>query len=123
MKLTSEKVREVYLSCQLQAEAEGKGTAVEGITGSFVLDTAGYETTIEALLAQLPSEFKQSGGGGGWSFLEACRDMNGNHWAGLHSIMEMLFVLGIAAGKAKWVFPRAMWGVLPGGMPYAVVLG
>jgi hypothetical protein len=99
MKLTSKKVREVYLSCALQAEAEGKGPLVEGITGTFVL-------------AQLPSEFKQSGSG----------DSNGDQWTGAHVIIEMLIVMDIAAGKAKWLFPRAMWGVLPGGIPYAVVL-
>ena len=58
--------------------------------------------------------------GGGWSFLQACVDKNGNHW-GEHSNMEELFCLGIAIGKVESLLPRDMWKVLPGGVPYYVI--
>ena len=79
-----------------------------------------HKAEIEAMLDELPDEFKKSGGGG-WSFLNACNDKHGNQWTGLHQRMEQLFQLGIGIGKAQYQMPREIWSVLPGGMPYLVV--
>jgi hypothetical protein len=123
-KLTSDAVRAVALECLLtEGEPSDWMIEVEGIVRKFgfhrgrIVDKAG---AIGELLAELPTEF-MSTGGGGWSFLNACMDKNGVQW-GEHQDMEMLFCLGIAAGKAKWQLSRDMWEVLPGGMPYVVVV-
>ena len=76
---------------------------------------------IRALLRELPDGFQQERGGG-TSFLNACDDRHGRQWTGLHRTMELLFALGAASGVAKCLMPREMWGMLPGGMPYFVVL-
>jgi len=36
-------------------------------------------------------------------------------------LLMMIFCLGIAAGKASYVFPREAWSALPGGVPYVVL--
>lgn len=82
---------------------------------------AEHAERISEMLHALPSAFQQSGGGG-MSFLNACDDSDGEQWTGLHQTMGNLFDLGVAAGKCKLVLPREMWAVLPGGMPYYVVL-
>jgi hypothetical protein len=75
---------------------------------------------IGQMLAELPDQFHHDKGGG-WSFLNACMDRQGNQWADQHRRMEDLFCLGIAAGKADWLLPREAWGELTGGMPWVVV--
>ena len=123
-RLTSEAVTALTKEC-LFKEDEPRDGAVEvaGVISKFSFcpeRIAEKTAAITELLAELPDEFKQTGGGG-WSFLNACLDRDGKQW-GEHRDMEALFCLGIAAGKAKWQLPRDMWDVLPGGMPYVVVL-
>lgn len=76
---------------------------------------------IKSMLDELPDDFKESKGGGG-SFLSACMDKDGEQWTGLQAIVEELFLLGIAIGAVRLVLPRKMWGMLPGGMPYYVII-
>ena len=73
------------------------------------------------MLSNLPASFQKESGGG-MSFLKACEDSEGNQWTGLHKIMDQLFLLGQAAGLVKCLMPREVWGMLPGGVPYYVVL-
>lgn len=123
-KLTSEKVNSVFQDCLFR---EGEDTTSH-IKAEGVMKTVGFHPVrleshkleIVELLQELPEEFQETKGGG-WSFLNACLDKNGNQWTGLHSVMEELFLLGIAAGKVKFQLPRHMWAVLPGGMPYLVI--
>lgn len=115
MKLTAQNVERLFAECLRDA-----GEPTEGVMGSATLDTTGRESDIESMLAQLPAEF-QTTGGGGWSFLNACMDKGGGQWTGMHPTMDKLFMLGIAAGKARFLLPREMWGALPGGMPYVAV--
>lgn len=77
---------------------------------------------IRELLLELPSEFMKSGSGGGWSFLQACDDKNGNQWTGLHMVMAQLFGMGQAAGLVESLLPKELWEIAPGGMPYYVVI-
>jgi hypothetical protein len=72
------------------------------------------------MLLQLPDSF-QKDSGGGYSFLEACNNKDGNQWTGLHLRMEQLFSLGIATEQVSYCLPRENWSILPGGMPYLVV--
>lgn len=119
-KLTPEAVEDLMRECL----SPGDGKQVTGISRTFTFDEtkiAENADLISELLHELPEEFMMSGGGG-WSFLNACNDKHGRQWTGFHAVMEALFCLGIAASKAKWLLPRDMWSVLPGGMPYVGVL-
>lgn len=124
-KLTSQKVESIFLNSLFK---EGEDTSnyvkAEGITLSVGFNPErldSYKPEIEAMLGELPEEFMESKGAG-WSFLNACNDRNGNQWSGQHQTMEQLVLLGIAIGKVRFQLPKEMWKVLPGGMPYFVVL-
>lgn len=79
-----------------------------------------HREEVEAMLAQLPSEFQRSGGGG-MSLLNGCVDKDGNQWTGFQQNVGHLFALGMALGKVGFVLPREMWSTLPGGVPYYVI--
>lgn len=96
---------------------------VEGILAKYGFNPVRLEAhraAVAGWLAELPTEFRRTGGGG-WSFLNACLDRNGDQWTGLQLRMEQLFAMGIGLKLAAWQLPRDLWGVLPGGMPYAVI--
>lgn len=118
--LNPQRVSEIFGECH-----HGSTVQVEGIGGPtwFNADCLqAHKAEIEAMLDELPDEFKESSGGGS-SFLNACQDKHGNLWTGLHAIVEQLFLLGMGIGKVKPLFPREMWTYLPGGMPYYVITG
>jgi hypothetical protein len=124
MKLTPQAVDALLESCRAQEGDTDDAVKVEGIVRQLPFNparVAEHATQIGELLAELPEQF-QLAKGGGWSFLNACEDRHGKLWTGQQQTMETLFCLGIAAGKAKWLMPRDMWDVLPGGMPYVVVM-
>jgi hypothetical protein len=81
---------------------------------------ADHGEQIAAMLLELPVEFRESGGGG-WSFLNACMDRHGTLWTGMHATMAKLFALGQGTGMVTCQFPREIWDVLPGGVPYYVI--
>jgi hypothetical protein len=74
------------------------------------------------MLAELPDPFHDADIGGGGSFLQACNRQDGVQWTTEHRVMEQLFLLGIATGFVICQLPRWVWPVLPGGMPYYVVI-
>jgi hypothetical protein len=126
-KLTAKNVRDVFMDCLYRDGEDTKDAVlVEGVVNKFGLCPArlrSHVTDIRELLQQLPVEF-QSGhqkGGGGWSFLNACVDKDGEQW-GEHENIEQLLVLGLATHQATILLPRNMWSLLPGGMPYFSVL-
>jgi hypothetical protein len=97
---------------------------VRGVLMDFAFNPKRLEENKDKIVEQLldlPSSFMQSEGGG-FSFLEACMDREGNQWTGLHKTMEALFALGQGVGRVTLPLPRGMWDVLPGGMPYFVVI-
>lgn len=123
-KISAKEVRALLLSCLFK---EGEDTTnyvpAEGILSRLGFHPERLEQArpqVVAWLNLLPDNFKEEGGGG-MSFLAACMDKNGVHW-GEHQSMEQLFLLGIGLGLVKCLLPRDMWQVLPGGMPYYVVL-
>ena len=122
--LTSWRVEDIYLHCKLRT-GEGPGVQVEGVTTLVGFHTGRleeYKAEIMAMLDELPDEFKESIGGGA-SFLKACHDRHGNQWTGLHRTMEFLFMLGLAIGAVRLVSThREDWVLLPGRMPYYVVV-
>ena len=124
MNLTSENVQHTFTSC-LFAEGENTSSAVmvEGIKSDFGFHPERLKENtdkIQSMLAELPKESHESEGGG-WSFLNACNNNQGIQWTDLHPVMEQLFCMGIAIGKAKYLMPREMWSIMPGQMPYLVV--
>lgn len=115
MGLNANEVDKLFRSCLSE-----NGETVEGIVHNYRLDVKGKEAEIWDMLKELPDEF-HSNKGGGWSFLNACMDRDGNQWADLHFTMEQLCCLGIASKQASWLFARYMWSSFPGGMPYVKV--
>ena len=96
---------------------------VEGIVNNFGFDPKGLErnkTAIIEMLNQLPNEFKEEGGGG-WSFLNACNNAEGQQWADEHRVMEQLFTMGLGIGKVTCPLPRELWSKFPGGTPYYMI--
>lgn len=122
--LDPQRVTNIFLDCLFKDGEETKDHVVaEGIVQTVGFHPGRLEdhrSEIEALLGELPDEFKASNGGG-WSFLNACMDRHGNQWTGLHQVMEQLVQLGIAIGKVEYQLPREAWSALPGGMPYFVI--
>lgn len=122
------RLHEVFTDCLFRADEllDGKPSVepvvVEAVMHNFGFHPARLEShraEIKDMLDGLPEPFMPDSGGG-WSFLQAAADRNGVQW-GEHVNMEQLFALGIGLGMAKWLLPRDMWGVLPGGMPYVSV--
>ena len=124
-RLTSRIVTSLFSECLIGHKEEDRAkTKIEGITMTVVFHTGRLNARrgdIIELLAELPADFQQSGGGR-MSFLNACLDKNGVRWTDLHLVMEKLFLLGMAIGKVTCLSPREKWSALPGGMPYYVVL-
>lgn len=122
--LSPEKVADIFGKCLFQEE-EDKTVYVkaEGIVvnvGFHPKRLEEYRPIIEAMLNELPEQFHEETGGG-WSFLQACQDKDGELWTGFHQIMEQLFLLGMAINKVRCLLPRDMWYIFPGGMPYYVI--
>lgn len=123
--LTAERVSKIFADCLFRDEElpPQEYVSAPGITtnvGFHPERIKGYKDEIVEMLAELPDEFQESGGGG-WSFLNACNDKHGDQWTGMHRTMEQLFQLGLAVGKVTCQLPRESWSALPGGMPYYVV--
>jgi hypothetical protein len=127
--LTAKAVSELFYDCLFtKEEAENVTPAteiirVEGITDQFGFHPGRLEShrdEVRALLAELPDNFQEDKGGG-WSFLQACMTKDGDQW-GEHIHIQELLTMAIGLNLAKWQFPRSMWKVLPGCMPYVVVL-
>ena len=124
MELTAQNVNNVFMDCLFKDGEDTSGyIEARGIVmnaGFHPERLESHKAEVAKMLAGLPSEFQKSGGGG-WTFLNACNDKNGNQWTGEHRTMEQLFLLGIALGIAEFQLPREVWGAFPGGMPYIVV--
>ena len=122
--INAERVEVIFRNCLFRdGEDTREHVKAEGImtnVGFHPVRLNGHKVEIEAMLGELPDDFKKSGGGG-MSFLNACNDKHGNQWTGLHVRMEQLFQLGIGIGKVEIPLPRAVWHALPGGMPYYII--
>ena len=123
-RLDPERVDAIFIDCMFRKDEDtSKHIKAEGITitvGFHPERLENHRVEIEAMLDELPKEFKESSGGG-WSFLNACDDKHGNQWTDRHQQMERPFQLGIGIGKVSSLLPREAWSSLPGGMPYYVI--
>lgn len=125
-----ELVNTVFLSCLFREEEVPLNGAlpentvlVEGIQCKFGFHhdrLFSHKEQVRSWLALLPHTFRKNEGGG-WSFLEACKQSDDTQWTGLHHRMNQLFTLGIGLGLAKWLAPKEMWSILPGGSPYVEI--
>ena len=119
--LTPKHVEAVFMACLFKEDENTNGHIVaEGIVRTVGFHPGRIEEhrqEIHDMLAELPDEFKVSGGGG-YSFLNACMNKHGNQWTDLHLIQEQLIQLGIAIGEVEYCLTRDMWSAFPGGMPY-----
>ena len=123
--INPERVNEIFMNCLFEDKEDvSNHIKVNGITSNvgFHHDRLeSHKTEIMAMLDKLSDHFKKSVGGG-MSFLNACNDKHGNQWTGVHQRMEQLFQLGIGINKVECQFPRELWKVLLGGMPYYVII-
>lgn len=128
-KTKAARVNEIVLDCLFRdAELEEgrpppNAIVVEGIVrrmgfhpGRLAQNTPKILELIKEIVAD-PFLVPENGGGGGWSFLNLCVDRAGEQW-GEHRDMEDFFLLAAACGLAGGCTPRALWGILPGGVPY-----
>jgi len=123
--IDASKLEEAFRDCLFKDEEITGGqppadaVLVEGIVNKFGFHPERLESHRQEIydwLKQLPHPFRETEGGG-WSFLKACDDAEGQQW-GEHRNMEQLFCLGMGLGLAKSQLPRDLWAALPGGMPY-----
>lgn len=127
MKLTAKNVDALMKHCLFEkGEDISRAVKADMIVSSYSFHPERLESRrgeIGEMLSQLSKDFFEQGEGAGkgMSFLRSCFDANDHQWADLHLTMEGLFALGVATGQAKFCFPRSMWSVLPGGMPYLSV--
>lgn len=125
MTIDPQKLHDIMLASLFKEDEDTSNMVeAEGIVHKFGFHPERLEShrdEIVQMLMELPSEFMESQGGG-WSFLQACIDKDGNQWASLHATIEELICLGLAIGRVKLLLSRSMWAVLPVGMPYYVVV-
>ena len=116
----SEVVSKAFMECLFKkGEDTSNYVKVEGIMNNFGLHPQRLEERRElviALLAELPAEFKE-----GYTFLNICTNKNGELWTGDHRVCEQLIVMAIGLNLMSYCFPREMWAILPGGVPYLIV--
>jgi hypothetical protein len=96
-----------------------EGVKVECVVHTFFFHperVRANKDAIAAVIAEMDPVFNKFPAGGA-SFLQLCMDKNGYQW-GEHYNCEMLIALAIATKQGGWCFPRGMWNILPGGMPY-----
>lgn len=123
-KLNATRLHEILIDCFFR---DGEDTA-DACLGAGVRLSAGfhpkrlesYRGEIAAMLEELPDQFHEDKGGG-WSILNACVTKDGDQW-GDHPNIDELLCLTRALGLVQILLPRDMWKILPGGMPYFVVL-
>lgn len=124
-RLAADRVEVVFRDCLLrEGEPVEDSETADGVLHPAALHRgrlAGHADEVRAMLGELPEPF-HAGTGDGWTFLNACEDRHGRQWTGAHLTMEQLFQLGEGLGLVKSLMPRELWDVLPGGMPYYVVL-
>ncbi len=120
-KLSADRLDSVFRDCLFREDEDHSDSVpapgIQCPVGFHPGRLASHRGEISEMLAELPDQFRRSGGGG-WSFLNACVDRSGEQWTGLHQRMEQLFQLGEATGLVKCLLPREAWSVLPGGLPY-----
>lgn len=95
--ITEEKVDTLYLLCLSKGEPKKKTKKVTCFKTDVVFDRrtlTEYKEEIVEMLNNLSAHFKD-----GASFIWACVDKHGRTWTTDETIMQELFLLGLAVGK------------------------
>ena len=82
MKLTAENVEAIFYECLCDENTKSATQPYKGVLNTASFDLAALRKRhgdIEDLLDELPDGF-HADKGGGWSFLQACMDREGNQW-------------------------------------------
>lgn len=120
MKLTSNAVTELFLACCFKSgEMYENAIEEEGVTIRIGFKKASLEehkSKILELLDQVPGEFRTTGGGG-WTLMNFCFDVQEMKWGELLEAQELM-LLGMAIGRVVYLNARADWPVQPMGLPY-----
>lgn len=123
--LTASNVHDVFVDCLFTDEEEKENPVIaEGLTMNVGFNPDRLEfhrEEVKDFLMQLPHTFRENDGGG-WSFLQACVTNEGYQWGEQRDVQELV-LLGVALGYVKYLMPREMWRLLPGGVPYFVIKG
>ena len=126
-KTNAEIVNGIFRDCLFRGEEikDGKppenAVMVDGIVAKYGFHKDRLESHKDECLKivnTLSDKFFENGGGG-WTFLNLPIDKDGNQWAE-QPTAEMLVVMCIGLGIARYQLPRPVWSSLPGGMPYIV---
>lgn len=116
----SQLVEETFVKCLFKEGEDTTGmVSVEGIIKKYGFHPERLQEqkeTIEALVAELPVQFKE-----GWTFLNLCMTKDGGQWTDLQLRMEQLMVMAIGLDIMAYLMPKEMWQILPGGVPYVIV--
>lgn len=125
MKLTAENVNFIFGDCLFRNDEDtANAVKTEGIMCEVWFHPArlkSHKAEIVEMCNELPDNFKASSGSG-WSFLNLCINKSKEQWTGDHRQMEQLMLLGLASGKMQLLTKRKLWEILPGGMPYVMVI-
>lgn len=120
-KLNAKKVFDLFLDCFYEDNELEDGKCpkdaiyVTGISENFGFNPVKikeHKEEIDNLIDEVNDMFDE-----GIPFVMLPFDKDGNQW-GEQIDGERLMCLGIATGKLVYCFPREMWHILPGGVPY-----
>lgn len=116
----SELVNNAFLNCLFKENEDTSDCVfVQGIARNFGFHPKLLEEQREliiAILAELPSEFKE-----GYTFLNLCNNKDGKLWTGEHETCEQLVCMAIGLGLMHYCLPRPLWSMFPCGLPYLIV--
>ncbi len=128
--LDVEEVERIFLDCLYKEGEYESGTVPKGCVAAYGITCdvgfhperlESHRAEIEEMLMELPDEFKESSGSGGWAFAKACFDRHGRQWTGFQKRMEQLFQLGLAIGKVVDLTPGDARILTPDGLPYYLI--
>ena len=118
--LTAENVSSIFGNSLYR---EGEDTSEAKIHQGVTIDVGfhperlfSHVDEIVTMLEELPDEFVS-----GWSFLNACTDKHGRQWGEQKNAQELV-MLGVGVGLVKLTPIKAMWSIMPGGVPYLRIL-
>jgi hypothetical protein len=119
--INTEYLDSVFRDCLFREdESTDIAVIVDGITGQFGFHPdrlKSHRQEIYSMLMQLPHQFRVSDEAQGWSFMQMPFDNDGEQW-GEHPNAQQLMVLAVAMGFMRYLMPKDLWAILPGGMPY-----
>lgn len=103
-----------------QPKSDVSTIRIEGITQNFGLHggrVLEHKDEIHSMLEELNPVFKE-----GYTFMQMPFDKDDRQW-GEQPTAQELMVMGMAIGELKYCFPREMWMMLPGSVPYIIYTG